>query len=117
MALAGVFMIIYATISFFKVTKMKSVGIKTCAVVTEIVDRGIEYGKCPIIEFHTVNGEKITKKLNVSSDDFSLNQKVEIIYDEMNPQYFTAAAGRGSFAKSTGAFAAGVILIFTALLM
>lgn len=117
LALSGVVIIIYAIFSFFKESKMKSNGIRTNAVVIEIIDRGIEYGKCPVFEYHTLNGEKITKKLKVSSDDYSLKQKVEIIYDKNNPEYFTTASGRGMFTGSAGAFIAGVILIVAALIM
>ena len=114
----GTFIIIYSIYSFFRSYKLDSKGIKVKSVVKEILFLGIDYGYTPVFEYETLDRRKIEKKGNFSagSDDYKVNQQVEIIYDENNPEYFQIAGSVNKYYRSAGSFILGFVFVAAGIL-
>jgi hypothetical protein len=117
----GVFFLIIAVVQYFRLRKLSENGIKTFAVIKDLIrspqaDGIVNY--IPELEYKTMSGEIITMRSYIGNNKgkYKIGDKVAIVYNPDKPGEFLLDTGMDKYWKILGSVIAGVAFIGAGLL-
>jgi hypothetical protein len=117
----GIFSILWALVQLYQLLRFNSKGIRTTAVIKDLVENINAGGPpvhIPILEYKTEDGETITKRSYIGNKRYQqkIGDKVPIIYNPGKPDEFLLEKGMDKYWKLLGSLIMGVVFIAAALL-
>lgn len=117
----GILSILWALVQLFILLRINSKGIRTTAVIKDMVEYlnpGEQPVHIPVLEYKTENGETITKRSYVGNRRYQqkIGDKVPIIYNPDKPDEYLLEKGMDKYWKLLGSLIMGVVFIAVALL-